>query len=135
MYSLFDDPVPTYDLDVAAGLIVPVADLVPGDMAREAGWMMPVVLTTSVAELVRLTAAEEAAGQTLEGRLREVLRVGAEGMHRATGSVARFSVSFALADRPSHLGREPRSIRSIQLKAEVGPGDGGRPMVTIALGR
>lgn len=96
-----------------------LADVSP--MAREAGFKVPVAVTEAVWAMLQPSEQDRALGQSLEGRLWDVLSV---LRARATERDAiPFTVVLAQADRP----------RRVQLKATCGPGDGAEPVITIML--
>lgn len=85
-------------------------------LAREAGFTVPVAFTAAAwGEAVRWTGDSS---QDEAGRLWDVLSVLRVAAKRG-GSIVRFQVSVSRA--------------LVQLKAHIGPGDSGEPVVTILL--
>lgn len=97
-------------------------------LARKAGFRVPVALSTAAwADAVVLTDAARDAGCDEVGRLWDVLwmlRCAIASAGNADRSDVRFVV-LVVRDRP-----EPERV---QLRALVGPGDGGEPVITIML--
>ena len=96
-----------------------LVDVTP--MAREAGFRVPVALTRAV--WVGVVEPDETPGQSVEGRLWDVLWM----LHCAirtgprSGSIIRFQL-YALIGGVSRL---------VTLKAVMGPGDEGEPVLTV----
>jgi hypothetical protein len=94
-------------------------------LAAEAGFRIPVALTSAVWAHVVPGEALVAQGQSTEGRLWDVLVLAAVGARRSSGeSSFRFDAMF--------LARGSRRER-ISLKAVCGPGDDAEPVITIML--
>lgn len=103
---------------IEAGDLVPTCDLVDDeeDFARQAGFVVPVCLSRGVAALVVPNARQEQIGQSVKGRLWDLMCVA----RQAVGSGA---VSF----------RCRFSRRTYDLKIVVGPDEEGEPVATILL--
>jgi hypothetical protein len=96
-----------------------------GALAREAGFSVPVALTEAAwAEVVTTSDADAALGQSVTGRLWDVLMVLRFAARTAAGeSELSFEVSVRHNDRS----------RNHQLKAVMGPGDDAEPVLTVML--
>ena len=101
------------------GVLVDVSDV-----AKEAGFKLPVAITHAAwARYVEVPAGLELRGQSVEGRLWDVLWM----LHYAittgprSGAVCRFQL-YALIGGVSRL---------LTLKAVMGPGDEAEPVLTI----
>ena len=90
-------------------------------MAAEMGYRVPVAVTRAV--WVGVVEPDETPGQSVEGRLWDVLWMlhYAIKTERRSGSVIRFQL-YALIGGVSRL---------LTLKAVMGPGDEGEPVLTI----
>ena len=103
------------------------------EMAKEAGIKFPVALTQELwARWVEPTPAMQELGQSVEGRLWDVLWMFRCAARRGEGSEVFYTVIFAM---------EPKSKRSsrsfvqkyVKLKALCGPGDTMAPVITIMM--
>ncbi|WP_114814048.1 DUF6573 family protein [Paraburkholderia kururiensis] len=107
---------------IADGVLVDVSA-----MAREAGFRIPVALTSAVwADCVAWTDADSGRGES--GRLWDVLWMGALAAKRARGTQR---IAF-------ELNRVPRDGRTTQprpvvLNLHIGPGDNAEPVITILM--
>lgn len=101
---------------IADGVLVDCSSL-----ATEAGFRVPVAVTSAVHETLDPSSEEIAEGQSLEGRFWDVLMM--LRLHAAGESTVFFQV---LVSRTNV--RVP-----LQLRAEIGPGDDGEPVITIML--
>lgn len=96
------------------------------DMAREAGFTMPVAITNGVyAECVAVP--EEATGQDEAGRLWDVLSMLRHAIRSSRGAGS--SIEFAVLVRRS----DNAPARPVQLYSVCGPGDHAEPVITIML--
>lgn len=113
---------------ISDGTLVPATDLTQDepDFVRQAGFTVPVCLTRSVAELVVPNAREGERGQSVKGRLWDVLSM-ARFYARRDGDTTVFPCLFW----NSRDGRGGQ--RKIILKAVIGPDDDGSPAITIML--
>ncbi len=112
---------------IADGVLVDVSET-----AREAGFVVPVALTSSVWGLVSPTEEEESCGQDVQGRLWDVLWMACWAIRRAGGSApARldYGCYFELRGRRG----ERKGCRLKQLAIHSGPGDDGEQVITIML--
>lgn len=117
---------------IADGVLETTTDLVPDeDLARQAGWKYPVALTAAVAGLVRPTEAEARLGQDLKGRLWDLLWMGCLAVRRSAGDGD--TVRYELLMWMVRAGHPPNTQCTVRVKAVVGPGDEGEPVVTILL--
>ncbi len=107
---------------------------VPPDLARQAGFTVPVAVTAAVWDLIDPGNLEEMPGQSIEGRLWDLLWLcgcaarATKGRHTDT---VLFWCYFLFA-------REERGVEIVEQKMHVfkavcGPGDQGEPVVTIML--
>lgn len=96
-----------------------------GEMAREAGIRYPVALTSAAWEKC-VTIPPGVIGQDEDGRLWDVLWMFRLAARRAKGSEIRFHL---------HVRRDNRECVPplVELKAMIGPGDDGAPVITILL--
>lgn len=109
------------------GVIVDVSE-----MAREAGYRVPVALTAAVAKLVTPSEDEADDGQDRDGRLWDVL-----WMARASGAAQRvshvgeshFQVYFQIKGRPELRG----GMRLLTLKVTLDATGEGHPALTLSL--
>ncbi len=93
------------------------------ERAKEAGIKVPTALTSAVwNEHVELTEAAKQAGNDIEGRLWDILWMFRSARLRPDASEALFKL-YVVTDRikPS----------LVTLKANIGPGDAGEPVLTI----
>jgi hypothetical protein len=103
-----------------------------GDMAREAGFNLPVAMTTAAwSDCVDWSAddSDRQVHQDQSGRLWDVLFMASHAIRTHTGQVSQL---------PFTLYRVPRDGRTrkselAQLKVVIGPGDRGEPVITILL--
>ncbi|MDX5364652.1 MAG: hypothetical protein LPJ91_10925 [Pseudazoarcus pumilus] len=110
---------------ITDGTLVDVSQL-----AREAGFRIPVAMTTGVwADCVEWTEADSQrqTQQDEPGRLWDVLWMASLAARRATGTRCPFQVY--------RIPRGGRSRRAKQttLHLHIGPGDAGEPVITILL--
>jgi hypothetical protein len=99
-----------------------------GGLANEAGFRWPVALTRALWNIVEPTDREACDGQSVEGRLWDVLMMARFAIQRAAdhGTRIDFSVIFYEADRGQLAGQRGHTLR-----LDTGPGDQGEPVVTI----
>lgn len=114
-------------------------------MAKQAGIVVPVALTREAWVRYVEFEADDGQGQSIEGRLWDVLWMFRTAARAFDGDVLEFSVYVAKRDRgdwqqneavperESGLSRE--SCRLVTLKAQIGPGDSAEPVITIMLPR
>lgn len=107
---------------------------VDGDLAREAGFVVPVAMTARVARIVAPNDAEAAEGQDRTGRMWDVLNLARLAARRTDGPSISFHVYFVMR-RPDEYpaGRSRRGAKPfpISLRMTVGPGDAGEPVITF----
>jgi len=124
--DLFGEPIYSYTRRQAIedGVLVDV-DANFGTMRREAGLVFPVAMTaTAFAEYVNLTPAAERAGNDINGRMWDVLNMLAFAIRRSVSGGSEIAFQLRVVTdrvRPS----------LVTLKAVVGPGDAGEPVITI----
>lgn len=107
---------------IADGVLVDVSA-----MAREAGFRIPVALTSAVwADCVAWTDADSGRGES--GRLWDVLWMGALAAKRAHGAQR---IAFQL-NRVPRDGRTTQ-LRPVVLNLHIGPGDNAEPVITILM--
>jgi len=125
LFSAEDDIISTYTRREAIEDGALVA-LDPG-VAREAGIRLPVAVSLRVhAECIALTPAAEAAWNDVRGRTWDVLYMAAGAMRRAAKASDVGSVIFEL-----YVVRDAIEPTPTHLKATIGPGDDGEPVITI----
>ena len=97
-------------------------------IAKDAAFRWPVTVTRALWNLIEPSGGEACNGQSLRGRLWDVLMMARFAIQRATCHDTRidFSVLFYEADRGQRAGQRTRTLR-----LETGPGDQGEPIVTI----
>ena len=94
-----------------------LADISP--LGKEAGFRVPIAVTSVVIDSLTPTEQDTADGQSLTGRLWDVLMVlRAKATH---GDLVLFDVIVATGGKQT----------TVSLKALIGPGDAGEPVVTI----
>lgn len=102
-----------------------------GPMALEAGFKVPVALTTAVFEdCVAWTEQDEQhkpCGQSADGRLWDVLWMSYNAARRTDGSQVHFPMLRIPCEGPAF---EPTRVN---LVLAIGPGDEGEPVCTIML--
>ena len=96
------------------------------DLAREAGFRFPVVVTQGVWGVLNPTKELEAAGQDMAGRAWDMLTILSHGIRSASRTdEVRFSPLFV---------REPgQKVESVAMWAKCGPGDDSEPVITVML--
>ncbi|MFI1177810.1 DUF6573 family protein [Streptomyces melanogenes] len=103
---------------------------VPADLAREAGFTVPVALTAAAwADCVEWSD-EDSHRQTPQdetGRLWDVLTMTRFAIRRSRGEGNRATVDLYRIPR----GGKARQPRRVQLTAHIGPGDDAEPVMTI----
>jgi hypothetical protein len=95
-----------------------LVDITP--LAKEAGFKVPVALTAAVRARLEPSERDISAGQSLEGRLWDVLMVLRAQANTDTDTVI-YEV-FVAEDEEQH---------TLHLKAVIAPGDEGEPVITI----
>jgi len=94
------------------------------EKGKEAGIKFPVALTSAVwSEYVEVPEGLEAEGQSIDGRLWDVLFMFAYAAKRHRGGP---EMLYRLAVR-----NKPGKTLTVTLKAVIGPGDKGEPVITI----
>ena len=110
---------------LADGVLVDVSE-----MAKEAGFKFPTVITAALDAALTPNKRENKQGQSYAGRLWDVLFMAALHAMRNKGSNRiRYNVMIAEYEADG-MSRQPRK-RLYTLLADVGPGDEGEPVVTI----
>ncbi|MEU2454852.1 DUF6573 family protein [Streptomyces sp. NPDC012765] len=102
------------------------------DVAREAGFRVPVALTAAAWADCVAWAPEDSDRQTYQdepGRLWDVLWMSWNAIRRASGGGSSCTVALYRVPRD---GRS-RGAEPVRLDATCGPGDGGGPVITISL--
>lgn len=117
--GFFDDAevIHTYSREQAIedGVLVDVTPI-----AQEAGFKVPVALTDSVWARIEPSERDAQLGQSMEGRLWDVLMV-----LRARANTAADTVMFDV------IVTEGGEQHTLHLKSVIGPGDNAEPVVTI----
>jgi hypothetical protein len=115
---------------IADGVLVAV----PADIARQAGFIVPVALTRAVwDDCVAWTDADtDATGapQDETGRLWDVLWMSSHAARRSAGRCRVRLVRIPRDFRPDDENLEPEP-QLVELVMAVGPGDCGEPVITI----
>ena len=119
---------------IDGGALVDVTEFYPDEidgeqvsMAKRAGLLYPVALTRKAWEtVVALSPAAEEAGNNEKGRLRDVLWTLAEyvRLHGQSGTQVHYDLPVV---------RKKIEPTTTRLKAVYGPGDDGKPVVTIMM--
>ncbi len=94
-----------------------------GSMAMESGFAFPVALTRAAWEKA-VTVPDYALGESVEGRLWDVLNGLRAVARRTRGSVLQFDM---VVSQPGH------GWETVPLKAVCGSGDNGEPVITVML--
>jgi hypothetical protein len=118
---------------IADGVLVEVSSLTPDEpeFVRSAGFNVSVALTASLAALVVPNQREEDYGQDLKGRLWDLLNMARIYRPRPMpdeGGDWKFPCIFVVIGR-SEYGRQQH--KEFELKANIGGGDNGEPVVTF----
>jgi len=95
------------------------------EMAREAGLMIPTVVTAAVWEIINQVPPDS--GQNVGGRLRNIqgmLKVAIKKRKSAPGNTIHYSL---------WIDRTSRKRKPLRLKAVIKPGSGEEPVITIML--
>lgn len=96
-----------------------------GEIAKEAGIKFPVAVTSALwGEYIKPDPESENAGQSIEGRLWDLLCLFRHHARRSSDSLLKFKVIFLMR------GKEQRHVF---VKAVCGPGDNAEPVLTIML--
>ena len=105
------------------GVLVDVSEL-----AREAGFTVPTAITVELHSRLHPSQVEARYGQSYQGRLWDVLSVTA---WRAVAANEKSNLYYQviLAEQGRRSDRLVR--RTLQLRANIGPGDQGEPVLTI----
>jgi len=108
---------------------------IPARLCREAGFSVPVAVTSSVWDLIDPGNLDEMPGQSVEGRTWDLLWMcgcsaqSARGQHRST---VFFQCIFLLCE-DARDGSVITEHKTVTFRAICGPGDEGEPVVTIML--
>lgn len=97
------------------------------NMASEAGFKIPVAVTEALWKgyiVPSEDAKKRSQGQSIEGRLWDVLSIAAMTAQRWQGDTMLFGVDFLM---------EKSIIDEITIKSVIGPGDAGEPVITLML--
>jgi hypothetical protein len=97
-------------------------------IAREAGFVWPIAVSRALWQVVEPNEREALCGQSVEGRLWDLLTVSRLAIKSAKedGTAIDFPVLFYEVDRGRRAG-----LLTYNLRLETGPGDHGEPVVTI----
>lgn len=128
----------TREQALADGVLVDASDL-----AREAGFKVPVALTGDVWDRYVEFDDTVCTDQDLHGRLWDVLFMLRVFSARSEGSELRYALYVAMPDRGNWSANEDvperdsgftrDTHRKVTLKALCGPGDAGEPVITVML--
>jgi len=105
---------------------------VPRELGREAGFTVPVAVTSAVWDLIDPGNLDDIPGQSIEGRLWDVLWLCGCAARATRGkSIVLFKCAFLFhrGDRVTEITEHKTHV----LKAVCGPGDQGEPVITIML--
>lgn len=124
--EIFGEPIHTYTRAQAIedGILVDVSEL-----AREAGFRLPVAVTRAVWEDCVAWAGNQRVQQDETGRLYDVLWMASLAARRGQGSRVTFKVY-----RVPNDGRS-RQAKLVFLDMHIGPGDSADPVITITMPR
>jgi hypothetical protein len=131
----------TRDDAIADGTLVPTIDLVPDelDFAQQAGFALPVALTSALAAVVIPSPREaDERGQDVKGRLWDVLSMARMYRPRPIpddGATWIFPCIFQLAGPERGAYTKRACSKTLRLKCVLGPGDDGAPVATLMLAR
>lgn len=103
-----------------------------GDLAREAGFRVPVALTRAAWLEAVAWDSERPEMQDETGRLWDVLTMSRFAAGRASYSTDRCIVRLYRVPNEDR-GRDYNEAEQIELRMHIGPGDSGEPVVTILL--
>lgn len=99
-------------------------------MVKEAGFVVPVAMTRAVWHLVEPTEEERGWGQSVEGRLWDVLFLAHHAIKRSEGGTELlYEVGFLMVGRSDYA----RGSRAVKLKLHSGPGDNAEHVITLML--
>lgn len=124
MHEYFGDVIHSYTRKQAIedGVLIDVAET-----AQEAGIVVHTAITADAwCEAVSVNEAAEGYGQSESGRLWDVLSMLRFNILAAPDGQSQVKYSVIVRDGP---GKE----RKVDLKAVIGPGDAGEPVITIML--
>lgn len=111
----------TREQAIKDGVLVDVSEI-----GKEAGIKYPVAVTSAVwNECVEVPAGMEAEGQSIDGRLWDVLFMFSYAARRHNGG-PELLYRLGVRNQPGHTA-------TVTLKAVIGPGDNGEPVITIML--
>jgi len=111
------------------GVLVDVSEI-----AREAGFVVPVAVTAGVWALVEPSEQEEETwGQSVQGRLWDVLWMAWVEIRRKAGSGDEPKLLYELLFQIRGRHGERNGLRKFQLKLHSGPGDNAEHVITIML--
>jgi hypothetical protein len=130
--SFFGDVISSYSRSDAIGDGVLVE--VPRHLCKEAGITVPVATTPRVWDLIDPGDLEQMPGQSVTGRLWDVLNLLTLAARATKGkhiSIINFKVVFLL--RQQAINSEITTRKTVILKSVCGPGDHGEPVITIML--
>lgn len=106
----------TREQAIADGVLIDVSE-----MAKEAGFKVPVAITSGVHEIITPSAEEERMGQSENGRLWDIL----------------FVLYWRIKTSPENTSKILYEVliggSEVKLKAICHPGDHGEPVITIML--
>ena len=95
--------------------------------ASEAGVVVPTAVTDAVwTECIAITPEIEGTGQSVEGRIWDVVWMFSRRAKGARENTVKFKIHV-------RYGPKERDVREVDLKAVIGPGDNMEPVITIML--
>ena len=131
MTEIFGEVISSYSRAQAIedGVLIDV-DAIDEDMRREVGMLIPIALTKRVyAECVEVHPRAESEGEDIKGRLWDVLwmlHCRARASRPSGGASVEFGMFCTLPEGPSD-----GAAKEITLRAAIGCGDDGSPVITI----
>lgn len=96
------------------------------DLAREAGFRLPVAVTPGVWAVLNPTKELEEAGQDMTGRAWDMLTI---LRHSIRGASATDEIRFA----PLFMREPGEKVEPVEMWAKCGPGDDAEPVITVML--
>ncbi len=110
---------------IADGVLIPV----PEETSREAGITWPVAVSSSLWSLVEPDNLEEMPGQSVQGRLWDLLWLFRCAIHSSRASSDRISYRIVFLMKTGNQIYD----RTVSVIAHAGPGDMGEPVITLML--
>jgi hypothetical protein len=109
---------------IADGVLVDATET-----GKEVGFKLPVAITDALHSRLTPTRADQALGQSYDGRLWDVLWLAAFTIKLADHGTDTVTFTVALQEAEAKSG-QPQNT-NLRLRAVCGPGDEGEPVITI----